>query len=222
MLTEIQKQLLEKILAADRNGALLVVDQWAERRSYSAAVSELLEPVIREFGKIWSSGEDISLAQGYIAGKIAEDIIKKTLSEFPSKEYPEKERKVVLGNIEDDYHELGRRLLGSFLKLDGWSVVDLGNDVLAEEFIDTAQAHDARIVGVSAMMYSNALNIIKVRKEIDRRNLTGHIQLAVGGAVFNENLLLIDEVGGDGTAKNAIEALPLFSDLWQRSLEKAP
>jgi len=218
MLTQEQNTLFQLILAADRHGANDFVDGWAKTSSYSASLLELLEPAIREFGKVWAGSEDISLAQGYIAGKIAEDILNKALSEQSPTKSIDEQRTVIIGNIEDDYHQLGRRLLGSFLTMHGWNVVDLGNDVLAEEFVDEAVKSHARVIGVSSMMYNHALNIKKARDEIGKRGLTGKIQLAVGGAIFNEHLVLLDTVGGDGTAVNAIEALPLFEDLWQRSL----
>ncbi|MEI6877096.1 MAG: hypothetical protein WCL50_18435, partial [Spirochaetota bacterium] len=40
--------------------------------------------------------------------------------------------KAVIGNIEEDFHGLGRRLVASFLRTSGWEVHDLGNDVAAE------------------------------------------------------------------------------------------
>ena len=220
MLTSEQQTLFEKILSADRQSANDYVDQWAAQRNYSDALLELLEPAIRKFGSQWASDENVSLAQGYIAGKIAEDIVGKAFAEFNPTNTPDDKRTVIIGNSEDDYHQLGRRLLGSFLTMNGWDVVDLGNDILAEEFVDAAVKYNARIIGVSSMMYSHALNIQKVRDEIDKRGLTGKIQLAVGGAIFNEHLVLSDKVGGDGTAVNAIEAIPLFEDLWQRSLSQ--
>ena len=69
---------------------------------------------------------------------------------------------VVIGNIEDDYHSLGRKLIGIFLKSSGWTVYDLGNDVLSEEFIEKALETKSRVIGVSAMMYTTAKNIRKL------------------------------------------------------------
>ena len=43
---------------------------------------------------------------------------------------------MILGNIEDDFHALGRRIVCTFLHAQGWEVIDLGNDVLAKEFPD--------------------------------------------------------------------------------------
>lgn len=213
------KKLLACIMAADRGSANALVDQWAKDRSYSEALKILLEPAVREFGIMWSGDDNISLAQGYIAGKIAEDIVNKAFAEHPPQQKETSDYSVVLGNIEDDYHPLGRRLLASFLAMNGWNVIDLGNDTLAGDFVDAAIENHARVIGVSAMMYDHALNIIKVREELNRRALNGKIQLAVGGAVFNEHLVLVEKVGGDGSAPNAIDAIELFENLRSRSLK---
>jgi len=127
---------------------------------------------------------------------------------------------VIVGNIEDDYHSLGRKLVSVFLQSAGWQVIDLGNDVTAQEFVDKAVETGARVIGVSAMMYTTAENIKRVRDELDRRNLAGNIKLAVGGAVFKFRPELVKEVGGDGTAANGFEAPRLFAELWERSLKE--
>jgi methanogenic corrinoid protein MtbC1 len=93
----------------------------------------------------------------------------------------------------------------------------LGNDVLATEFVDKAVELKARVIGISAMMYSTAVNIKKVRDEIDKRKLTNQIKLAVGGAVFRLRPELVAEVGGDGTTGNAMNANLLFEKLWSES-----
>jgi methanogenic corrinoid protein MtbC1 len=119
----------------------------------------------------------------------------------------------VLGNAEDDYHALGRRMVGTFLRVEGWQVVDLGNDVLPAAFVDAAEESGAKVIGVSAMMLTNAMNIAKVREELERRNLGGRIKLAVGGAVFAMRPELVAEVGGDGTSATAMDAPALFEAL---------
>jgi methanogenic corrinoid protein MtbC1 len=43
-----------------------------------------------------------------------------------------------MGNVEDDYHVLGRSMVVSFLRIKGWKVVDLGCDVGARDFVDQA------------------------------------------------------------------------------------
>lgn len=216
-LTTSVTELTRLINDADRDGANRLVDRWAAERGYEDALSRLLEPVLRDVGERWER-EDISLAQSFVAGKVAEDILAKALAAAPAGELRPTKGTVVLGNIEDDYHSLGRRMVGTFLKAAGWSVIDLGNDVLPAEFVDRAMEAGARVIGVSAMMFVTARGIRGVRDELDRRGLSGRIMLAVGGSVFKVRPGLVSEVGGDGTADSAIAAPALFESLWARSL----
>ncbi|NLJ47017.1 MAG: corrinoid-binding protein [Treponema sp.] len=168
---------------------------------------------------MWVDGT-ISLAQSYIAGKVADTVLHAALeAEGPGAALPSRGI-AVLGNIEDDFHALGRKMVASFLRLDGWEVMDLGNDVSPSAFVDAAVDGGARIIGVSAMMLSTALNIRGVREELDRRNLSDRIPLAVGGAVFNMRPGLVEEVGGDGTASSAMDAPALFRSLCTKAGEE--
>jgi len=220
-----EQELVECIRQADRLGAADLIADWAQRYGYESAVTELLGSALEVFGRQWAECiEDTSLAQGYVASKIAEDALAKVLqTRLPVQAgVPGGKGPVVLGNIEEDYHPLGRKMVVSFLRLAGWEVHDLGVDVTPSTFVDEAEARGARVIGASAMMFSTARNVSKLREEIDRRNLGGVIQLAVGGAVFKLRPELVKEFGGDGTASTALEASALFDVLWRRSLVARP
>jgi methylmalonyl-CoA mutase cobalamin-binding domain/chain len=214
--------LIDAILIGEREQANRVLDDYAALIDYRAAMNDILEPVLEDIGNRWAE-ESISLAQGYIAGKVAEDMLLKIHD--AGKETTDNQAvkgPVVVGNIEDDYHSLGRKLVSVFLQSAGWVVHDLGNDVTAEEFVDKAVETGSRVIGVSAMMYTTAGNIRKVRNELVKRNLSGKIQLAVGGAVFKQRPELASEVGGDGTASSCFKTPALFDELWGKSLREVP
>ena len=206
--------LFEAILTGHRSLANEIIDKWGKEHGYPSAVKDLLEPTLELIGKKWEA-EQISLAIGYLAGKIAEDTLGKALE--LQQAIPLLKGPVVIGNIEDDFHALGRKMVGIFLQTAGWKVIDLGNDVMAEQFVNTALENKTRIIGISAMMFTTAQNILSVRKEITKRGLGGQIKLAVGGAVFKIRPELVKEVGGDGTATNAVDAPSLFDRLWKEA-----
>lgn len=208
-------QLVTLILRGDYLEATTLLEGLAAKTSYPRTILEVLEPALSEIGHRWQK-EEVSLAAGYLAGKVAEDLMKQALAHDQA--LPLTKGPVVLGNIEDDHHSLGRKLLAIFLQSAGWKVIDLGNDVLAPAFVDKAQEVGAKIIGVSAMMLSTARNILSVRQEIDRRGLKGRLQLAVGGAVFKLRPELVGEVGGDGTVAQATDAPALFDRLWKEAL----
>ena len=220
MINETRKKLFDCFINADRETPVTLLDDFAAKHSYQSAVKDVLEPVLRQFGDEWMKRGNISLAHAYISGKIAEDLLAKTALEYQRNSGLEIFRGiVVIGNIEGDYHSLGRKIVSTFLKSSSWQVHDLGNDVLAEDFVEKALAVNATVIGVSAMMYSNAVNIKKLRDEIDKRNLTGKLQLAVGGAVFNLRPQLVEEVGGDGSAPNAFSSIGLFEILSKKAIQ---
>jgi len=225
LITGAEKQLLQSLIESinmgDRVGASTQLDAWASEYGYEHLLVEVLDPMLIRIGEEWNSAETFTLAQMYVAAKVTEDVMSKIADsrKLPSEGQPPK-GPVVIGNIEEDFHALGRRLVGTFLRAEGWKVYDLGNDVPAPVFVDKAQEVGARVIGVSAMMMTTAHNIKRLRKEIDDRGLTGQIQLAVGGAIFRICPGLTEEVGGDGTTSNALGATELFNRLWEQSIRR--
>lgn len=218
---DIQQSLIERIHLGDRVGANALLEAWASEYGYEHLLTEVLDPTLIRIGEEWCSSETFTLAQVYVAAKVTEDVLGKIAAQrkSPSEGQPPK-GPAVIGNIEEDFHALGRRMVGTFLRTEGWIVHDLGNDVPAAVFVDKAQEVGARVIGVSAMMMTTARNIKRLREEVDHRGLAGRIQLAVGGAVFRVCPGLAEEVGGDGTASNALGAAGLFNRLWEQSVRK--
>ncbi|BDG08825.1 cobalamin B12-binding domain-containing protein [Anaeromyxobacter paludicola] len=215
---DIRQALVDAVRRADRAGANALLEEWEREHGHARLLGEVLEPTLRAIGEEWSTADTFTVAQVYVAAKVAGDALQRIAERAPRSAAPASRGAVIIGNVEEDFHSLGRRLLGTFLSTEGWSVRDLGNDVPAGTFVDEALAAGARVIGVSAMMLTTARNIARVREEIDRRGLRGRLQLAVGGAVFLVRPGLVEEVGGDGTASNALGAAELFERLWARSL----
>ena len=189
------EKLLDATIRADRAGAAAIVERaLAEGMSPPEVLTSVLDPALVRIGEMWEQ-ETASLAQTFIAAKVAEDTLLHCAPEDGATAASSKGH-VVIGNIEDDFHGVGRRIVGTFLRAADWDVVDLGNDVLAEELVAKAIEIDARVVGVSAMMYTTAMNIHKLRNLIDERGLAPRLKLAVGGAVFGWRPDLVEEVGG--------------------------
>jgi methanogenic corrinoid protein MtbC1 len=209
--TEWSEKLLSAMIDSDRPRAAALIDlALAQGATPRAVISDILDPAIVLLGRLWQE-ETMSLAQNYVASKIAEDTLLRCVPARTSES--QYKGALVIGNIEDDFHGLGRKTVGLFLSAAGWDVYDLGNDVPPEQFLEKAFEVKACVIGCSAMMQTTALNIRKLRDLIDQRGLSRQIKLGVGGAVFNWRPELVAEVGADGTAHNAVGADELFTRL---------
>jgi len=214
---DIKKGLINCILRADRGGAMELVENWSKENSIEEVVETVLVPVLAKLSALWDKLTEPPLAPAYVTSRVIKDIMALVADNRTTEEEQEKLGPVVLCNIEDDFHSLGREVVISFLEVNGWKVYDLGNDVTANELVDKAVEVGARVIGISAMMLTTALNIKRVREELDMRGLSKKIQLAVGGAIFTLRDTLIDDVGGDGTCKTAVVTHELFKSLWAKA-----
>ncbi len=215
----LREALVALIKQADRAGANALLDQWAEQYGYEQMFKIILEPALVIIGDTITA-ELSTLAQAYVAAKVAEDMLNKITRLAQEKDGAQPVRgPIVLGNAEEDFHAMGRRMVATMLRSKGWVVCDLGNDVTAAEFVDKAVEIDARVIGVSAMTMTTANNIREVRRELDARGLSGRIQLAAGGAVFLVVPDLFARVGADGTSSSMFDAPRLFEQLWQKALQ---
>jgi methanogenic corrinoid protein MtbC1 len=115
---------------------------------------------------------------------------------------------VILGQVEGDIHDIGRNILGILLKSHGFKVIDLGRDVAASAFLDTAQKEKADIIGLSALM-TTALpaqrRTIHLFEEVGVRN---QFKIAIGGGATNQGWA--NEIGADGYAPDAASGVDLF------------
>ncbi|MBN1481787.1 cobalamin-binding protein [candidate division KSB1 bacterium] len=113
--------------------------------------------------------------------------------------------KIVLGTIEGDLHDIGKNLVGIMLKGAGFEVIDLGKDVSADTFVQTAIAESADIIGMSALLTTTMLNMRKVTDLLRARDLNSSIRTIVGGAPLSE--AFAREIGADAYAYDAANAV---------------
>ena len=114
--------------------------------------------------------------------------------------------RVVIGTVQGDLHDIGKNLVGIMLKGAGFDVVDLGSDVPAERFVETAAASGAAVIGLSALLTTTMPVMKDVVDSLRARGLGGRVKLIVGGAPVSE--AWAREIGADAygyDAANAVE-----------------
>jgi len=114
--------------------------------------------------------------------------------------------KVVIGSVHGDLHDIGKNLVGIMLEGAGFEVVDLGNDVPAERFVDTAVDAGASVSGMSALLTTTMTTMSKVVELIRQRGLADRVKVIVGGAPVSPEFAR--EIGADAygyDAGNAVE-----------------
>jgi corrinoid protein of di/trimethylamine methyltransferase len=119
--------------------------------------------------------------------------------------------RAVLGTVSGDIHDIGKNIVGAMLFASGFEVVDLGTDVSVDVFVTRSSEVRARIVGASALLSTTLPVQREIIKEFAKRNIRDRHKLLVGGAPATESWA--KEIGADGYAPNAVEAVKLAKSL---------
>jgi 5-methyltetrahydrofolate--homocysteine methyltransferase len=119
--------------------------------------------------------------------------------------------KVVIGSIKGDLHDIGKNLVGIMLKGAGYEIIDLGNDVAPEQFVDKAADEGASIIGMSALLTTTMSGMKSVIALIRERGLQDRIKVIVGGAPLSDQFA--KEIGADAYGYDAANAVERVKDL---------
>jgi 5-methyltetrahydrofolate--homocysteine methyltransferase len=131
------------------------------------------------------------------------------LRPFLAKSSGKKAAKVVLGTVKGDLHDIGKNLVGMMLEGGGFQVFDLGMDVPAEMFIQSAKEHEAQVIAISALLTTT---MIQMQKTVERIRAEGlNVKVVVGGAPVTATFA--KEIGADGYAEDAPSAVSMVKEI---------
>ena len=111
----------------------------------------------------------------------------------------------VIGTVKGDIHDIGKNLVGMMWEGAGFEVHNLGNNVDADKFINAIRAHNANILGMSALLTTTMPYMGTVIERLQAEGLRDKVKVLVGGAPLNE--AFAEDIGADRYCKDAAEAV---------------
>jgi 5-methyltetrahydrofolate--homocysteine methyltransferase len=88
---------------------------------------------------------------------------------------------VVIGTVHGDQHDIGKNLVAMMLECAGFSVIDLGKDVDADEFVKTARNNGADFIALSALITSTLSSMEATVSRIKSADNRAKIQVEARG-----------------------------------------
>jgi len=114
---------------------------------------------------------------------------------------------VVVGTVRGDLHDIGKNLVAMMLEGAGFEVVDLGNDVPAERFVEAAVEHKAGIIGMSALLTTTMYTMKDTIELLKEHSLADKVKTMVGGAPVTASFA--KDIGADGYGDDAATAVDI-------------
>ena len=139
------------------------------------------------------------------AMKMALEILEPGLA----KEGVEPVGKFLIGTVQGDLHDIGKNLVAMMLKGAGFEVIDLGVDIGPEQFVEQAQAADAQVIGMSALLTTTMPAMEKTISALKEAGVSAKIM--IGGAPITQ--VYADKIGAHGYALDAASAVDMAKNL---------
>ena len=94
----------------------------------------------------------------------------------------EKKGKICMGTVKGDLHDVGKNIVIMLFEGKGFDVVDLGVDVPAEKFVETAIKENCDIIGCSSLLTTTMPIMGEVVEAAEKAGIRGKVKIMVGGA----------------------------------------
>ncbi len=121
---------------------------------------------------------------------------------------------IVLAVVKGDIHDIGKNIVKVLWENYGYHVVDLGKDVPAESVVEAVEKHQAKLVGLTALMTTT---VAAMEETISALRDATDTKILVGGAVMTQEYA--DTIGADGYAPDAVAAVDYANRIFREEKE---
>jgi trimethylamine corrinoid protein len=169
-------------------------------------------PGINEVGDLFGRGQLFlpELMQAADAMKAATDIINAELAKDETTKQ-QKAGSVVIATVKGDVHDIGKCIVVSLMKANGFEVTDLGRDVDVDTIIEKAVEVNADVIGTSALLTTTMKEQKVLEEALKSAGLRDRFLTMVGGAPVTPRWAA--RIGADAYAEDAQDGVIKVKEL---------
>jgi len=113
----------------------------------------------------------------------------------------------IIGTVAGDLHDIGKNLVAMVIEGGGYEVIDLGNDVSTEKFLNAVAEHQNCVVGLSALLTTTMTNMEGTVQAIKEKY--PDVNVIIGGAPLTQEFA--DKIGADAYSPDPQGALAFLN-----------
>lgn len=112
---------------------------------------------------------------------------------------------MVIGTIYGDQHNIGKRIVGAMFIAQGYNVIDIGENQMADAFVEAIKKHKAKVVGVSSILSPLKSYCKVINDAMIDAGIRDEVIYIIGGWSMTEEAA--EEFGADCFGEDAIDAI---------------
>ena len=203
------QQLSQKLADLDEEGALAAVRQDLAAGIEPLTVLEACREGMILVGKRYETG-DYFVSDLMLAGEIFKQATEILGPAMTSASIATKGQ-VVIGTVQGDIHDIGKDLVVSMIKANGYQVHDLGVDVPPEKFVAMLRETGATVLGLSGLLTVGYDAMKRTIAAVGEAGLRPTVKVMIGGGPINDEVCTYTQA--DAWGRDAQEAVALC-DQW--------
>jgi len=173
--------LRQAILLRDRRDVKRSIDKLLQERPAAVILDTILLPAMDEVGRRMAAGTMI-LPFVLQAAEVMREALA-VLEPHLKKNGARSKGKIILATVFGDVHDIGKNLVGSIMRNQGFEVIDLGKQVPLDAIIAAVAEHRPDAVGLSALLVTTSREMGVCVREFARRGIT--VPVLIGGAAVS-------------------------------------
>lgn len=170
----------------------------------------VFEPIQHEIGRLWQTNQ-ITVAQEHFCTAA----VQRSMSQLYASLFsgtPGRKR-VVAACAGGELHEIGLRMVADLLEANGWDTVYLGANVPADSVVKTVAESPTALVALSTTITPNLRELATLINALRTTGETARVPIIVGGYPFRLSNGIVAQLGANGWAANAAEAVRRANEL---------
>ena len=200
--------LSQKLADLDEEGTLAAVRQELAAEQEPLTVLDACREGMILVGKRYETG-DYFVSDLMLAGEIFKQATE-ILSPAMATTAIATKGQVVIGTVQGDIHDIGKDLVVSMIKANGYQVHDLGVDVSPEKFVAKLQETGALVLGLSGLLTVGYDAMKKTIAAVGEAGLRPTVKVMIGGGPINDEVCKY--TGADSWGSDAQGAVALCDE----------
>jgi len=197
------EELIKAMSTAQDDIVFSVVEEKLKEDEDPLALLQDLTEGMKRLGERFAAGEAFipEVVYGAETFNQAIEMLRSKLGDLISKRF--QKEKILIATVRGDIHDIGKGLVGTFLDLAGYEVIDLGHDLPNEQIVEAVEKQGPAVVGLSALMTTTMLQQREFIKVLEQKGLREKVKVVVGGAPITQ--AWADEIGADAFGADALD-----------------
>jgi len=197
--------LTKNLVELERDNVLSEVKERLDQGEDPMSIFKECKKGMEEVGERYKNKEYF-LAELMLSADLFKEVTELIEPYLPEKKTEEDIKgKVILATIQGDIHDLGKNILGTLLKLEGFKVYDLGVDVNPDVVVEKVKEIQPDILGFSALLTITFDPMKEVIEKLNEAGLHDKLKIMVGGGITTP--LVKDYTGADFQTLDAVEGV---------------